>query len=41
MAKGWTCNFNTEEEWRNQRLSTAKQLEDNVLPFSCVQRKQI
>ena len=23
-------NFNTEEDWRTQRLSTAKALEDNV-----------
>ena len=30
MAKGWTCNFNTEEDWRTRRLSTAKELEDNV-----------
>ena len=31
-TRGWTCNFNTEEDWRTQRLSAAKTLEDNV-PF--------
>jgi hypothetical protein len=30
MAKGWTRNFNTEEDWRSQRLPTAKQLEERV-----------
>ena len=29
-ARGWTWNFNTKEDWRNGRLSAAKQLEDNV-----------
>jgi hypothetical protein len=29
-AKGWTCNFNTEQDWREQRLSTAQLLENNV-----------
>jgi Ubiquitin-like modifier-activating enzyme ATG7 N-terminus len=29
-AKGWTCNFNTVEEYRTHGPSTAKFLQDNV-----------
>jgi hypothetical protein len=32
MAKGWTCNFNTVEEYRTHGPATAKLLQDKAYP---------